>query len=318
MSHGAYVLISPCKDEGRYIEKTLKSVLAQTVKPAQWVIVDDGSTDDGMAIVARYRDEMPFIKVVTRPHGARRVGGGVIAAFNDGRAAVDVEDYDFLCKFDVDLDLPPRYFETLLDRMAADPRLGTCSGKAYYHHPDTGALQSELCGDEASVGMTKFYRRACFEEIGGFVAEVGWDGYDCHRARWFGWRAQSWNDEELRFIHLRPMGSSQTNIYRGRIRHGKGQYHIGTHPLFFLLSSAYRAVRQKPYVTGTLYAIWGYAKAALDGEPRFGDREMIRFIRAYQMKALRAGKREAAEWAFRQRCRALNLEPGPALTAGAA
>ena len=308
MSQKKYILISPCKDEGQYIERTLKSILNQTVKPVQWIIVDDGSTDDGMDIVARYQEDMPFIKVVQRPKGERRVGGGVIAAFNDGLAAVDVEDYEFLCKFDVDLELPDRYFEILMDRMEADPRLGTCSGKAYYNDPQTGELRSELCGDEASVGMTKFYRRACFEEIGGFVAEVGWDGYDCHRARWFGWRALSWNDDpDLRFLHLRPMGSSQKNIYRGRIRHGKGQYHIGTHPLFFLASSGFRSFKQKPYVTGTLFSIFGFLKAYVTGEERFGDKDMVKFVRSYQMRALRIGKLKAAEWAFQNRVRDLGI-----------
>jgi len=304
-----YVLISPCKDEGQYIEATLKSVLNQTVKPMQWIIVDDGSTDDGMEIVARYQEQMPFIKVVTRPQGERRVGGGVIMAFNDGLAAIDVEDYEFLCKFDVDLELAPRYFEILLERMADDPRLGTCSGKAYYTDPVTGELRSELCGDEASVGMTKFYRRSCFEQIDGFVTDVGWDGYDCHRARWFGWRAMSWADDpDLQFLHLRPMGSSQKNIYHGRIRHGKGQYLIGTHPVFFLASSAFRTFKQKPYVTGTAYSIFGYVKAAFQRVTRFGDKDMVAFVQSYQMKALRMGKGQAAEWAFQQRCKALGID----------
>ena len=228
----AYVLVSPCKDEGRYIESTLRSIARQTVPPAQWIIVDDGSTDDGMAIVARWREAMPFIKVVTRGAAARQVGPGVIRAFNAGLAAVDV-DYDFVCKLDVDLELPERYFEVMLARMDDDPSLGTCSGKAYYLDA-AGAPRSELCGDEASVGMIKFYRRAAFEAIGGFETEVGWDGYDCHRARWLGWRARSWDDPEIRFLHLRPMGSSQKSIYAGRVRHGRGQYLIGAHPLFFL------------------------------------------------------------------------------------
>ena len=102
----SYVLISPCKDEAAYIERTLRSVENQTIRPAQWVIVDDGSVDDSMAIVARYQERMPFIKVVRRDTGARQVGGGVVRAFYEGLEAVDV-DFDFLCKFDVDLELPP-------------------------------------------------------------------------------------------------------------------------------------------------------------------------------------------------------------------
>jgi glycosyltransferase involved in cell wall biosynthesis len=305
----AYVLVSPCKDEGRYIESTLRSIARQTVPPAQWIIVDDGSTDDGMAIVARWREAMPFIKVVTRGASARQVGPGVIRAFNAGLAAVDV-DYDFVCKLDVDLELPEHYFEIMLARMDADPRLGTCSGKAYYRDA-AGALRSELCGDEASVGMIKFYRRACFEAIGGFETEVGWDGYDCHRARWLGWRAQSWDDPEIRFLHLRPMGSSQKSIYAGRIRHGRGQYLIGAHPLFFLLSTAYRSLRQRPYVLGSLYALYGYLAAAVARERRFGDRDMVRFVQGYQLRALRRGKREAAEWAFRERRRRLEAQAAP-------
>ncbi len=297
-----YILISPCKDEGLYIEKTLASVAKQTIQPVQWIIVDDGSTDNSMEIVKKYQATMPYIKIVTRaPQTGRNVGAGVILAFNDGLPAITVP-YDFICKFDVDLDLHPEYFETLLKKMDEDPLLGTCSGKAYYIDQNTGALRSELCGDEASVGMTKFYRRACFEQIGGFVVQVGWDGFDCHLARWNGWRALSWDTPEaLRFIHLRPMGSSQKSIYRGRIRHGKGQYHQGTHPLFFLASSIFRSLKQKPYITGTFFSIYGYVKAALDGEKHFGDKDVTNFIRSYQLRALTHGKGEAAEWVFQKR-----------------
>jgi glycosyltransferase involved in cell wall biosynthesis len=298
----SYVLVSPCKDEGQYIEKTLLSVSKQIIQPTQWIIVDDGSSDNSMEIVKKYQSTtMPYIKIISRaPQTGRNVGAGVIHAFNEGLPAIDI-DYDFICKFDVDLDLPPKYFEILIQKMAEDPLLGTCSGKAYYID-STGAMRSELCGDEASVGMTKFYRRECFEQIGGFVAEVGWDGYDCHLARWNGWRALSWDTpEDLRFIHLRPMGSSQKNIYRGRIRHGKGQFHQGTHPIFFLASSVFRSVKQKPYITGTFYAIYGYVKAAWNGEKHFGSAEITQFIRSYQMRALTHGKGPAAEWAFQKR-----------------
>ena len=87
---------------------------------------------------------------------------------------------------------------------------------------------SERHGDDTSLGMTKFYRVACFKAIGGFVREVMWDGIDCHRCRMKGWIACSWDEPELRFVHLRPMGSSQQSIYAGRMRHGSGQYFMGT------------------------------------------------------------------------------------------
>lgn len=299
----SYVLISPCKDEGKYIAQTLESVSKQTIQPAQWIIVDDGSIDNSMELVKKYQSTtMPYIKIITRqPQTGRNVGAGVIHAFNEGLPAIDV-DHDYICKFDVDLDIPPRYFEILMQKMDEDKYLGTCSGKAYFIDKATGKKRSELCGDEASVGMTKFYRKECFEDIGGFVADVGWDGFDCHMARWKGWRALSWDTpEDLRFVHLRPMGSSQKSIYKGRIRHGKGQWNQGTHPLFFLASSVFRSFKQKPYVTGTFFSIYGFLKAAFQGQKHFGDDNITKFIRTYQMRALTHGKGEAAEWIFQKR-----------------
>lgn len=299
----SYVLISPCKDEGEYIEETLNSVLSQTIQPSLWVIVDDGSTDNSVEIIHEYMDKMPYIKLVQRPKNTKRnVGAGVIHAFNEGLKHINIDKFDYICKFDVDLKLPKKYFETLITHMDADEFLGTCSGKAYYIHSKTGEKKSELCGDEASVGMTKFYRRECFKQIDGFVAEVGWDGYDCHRARYFGWRALSIDHEDLNFIHLRPMGSSQKSIYKGRIRHGKGQYHLGAHPLFFIASSIYRSIKQRPYIIGTVFSIYGYAKAALNkNDKHFGGKEITEFIRKYQIRALIHGKSRAAEWALQNR-----------------
>ena len=49
-----YVLITPARNEGDYIEKTIQSVISQKIKPVKWVIVSDGSTDDTVAIAQQY------------------------------------------------------------------------------------------------------------------------------------------------------------------------------------------------------------------------------------------------------------------------
>ena len=288
-----YVLISPCRNEAGFMRQTLDSVAAQSVRPAMWVIVDDGSTDETPAILAEYAARHDWIKIVTRgDRGHRAVGPGVIDAFYSGYAAIEPGDYDFLCKLDLDLRLPPRYFEILMQRMAADPKIATCSGKAYIE--EHGQLVDERHGDETSLGMTKFYRVSCFQAIGGFVREVMWDGIDCHRCRMKGWVACSWNEPELRFIHLRPMGSSQQGIYTGRMRHGYGQYFMGTGFLFMAASALSRA-NQRPYVLGSLAMLWGWVKSALQRKPRYEDAEFRAFLRRYQARALQVGKRRAIE-----------------------
>lgn len=288
----SYVVISPGRNEADFMRRTLDSMVSQVERPTLWVIVDDGSTDDSPAILAEYTAKHDWIRVVRREdRGSRAVGPGVIEAFYAGLETVDLDNYTYLCKLDLDLDLPPRYFAGLMDRMETEPRVGTCSGKTWYAGPK-GEQVSEGIGDEMSIGASKFMRVSCFKQIGGFVREVMWDGIDCHKARQMGWIAVSWDDDALQFEHLRPMGSSQQNIHAGRRRHGFGQYYMGTHPLF-LIASAINKMRQPPYVTGGLSILQGYVGAWLHNDPRQSDTDLIPFIRAYQLRALRVGKARA-------------------------
>jgi biofilm PGA synthesis N-glycosyltransferase PgaC len=275
------------------MRRTLESVARQSVPPALWVVVDDGSTDETPAILAEYAARMPYLRVVRREdRGGRSVGPGVIEAFYAGLDTVRLADFDYVCKLDLDLDLPPHYFERLMERMESEPRIGTTSGKPYFVDQKSGALVSEMCGDEMSVGMTKFYRVSCFQEIGGFVRQVMWDGIDCHRCRMLGWIAESRDDEDLRFIHLRPMGSSQKGIWTGRVRWGFGQYFMGTAPIYLAASAIYRMPRH-PFVVGGLAMLWGYLKSAARGVARYEDLEFRRFLRAYQAQCLVRGKSSA-------------------------
>jgi len=288
-----YILISPCRNEADFMRQTLDSVVAQSLRPACWVIVDDGSTDATSRILDEYRQRHDWIRVVTRrDRGQRAVGPGVIDAFYAGYETIDPDAYDYLCKLDLDLRLPTRYFEDLIRRMEADARIATCSGKAYIER--NGELVSERHGDENSIGASKFYRMSCFRGIGGFVREVMWDGIDCHRCRMRGWIAVSWDDPELRFVHLRPMGSSQVSIYVGRTRHGYGQYFMGTGLLWMIATAIYR-IPEKPYVLGGLAILWGWLRSALQGKPRYDDPEFRTFLRRYQRRALLVGKKQAIE-----------------------
>jgi hypothetical protein len=240
----------------------------------------------------------------------------VVDAFYAGLETVSLDDFDYVCKLDMDLDLPPQYFELLMARMEADPRLGSTSGKPWFHHPQTAVLTSEGIGDEMSVGASKFYRVACFREIGGFVRQVMWDGIDCHRARMLGWKVESVEAEPLRFLHLRPMGSSHQGILTGRKRWGYGQYFMGTSPLFIMASALYRAPKH-PFLTGSLAMLWGYFSSALRRVPQYEDREFRRFLRRYQRLSLLVGKAAAARRLSAQQARLWEAAHGGApLTSG--
>ena len=286
-----YCLITPCRDEERFARRTLDSVTSQTVLPALWVLVDDGSKDGTPAILASYAARFPWIRVVRREdRGDRKLGGGVIDAFYAGYATIDPKTFDYVCKLDLDLELPPRYFEELMSRMEANPRIGACSGKAYFRRD--GALVSEKIGDDHALGMAKFYRTACFVQIGGFVRELMWDGIDSHRCRQLGWIATSWDDPEIRFEHLRPMGTSHRNWWSGRVRHGFGQYFMGTAPAWMVASALYRMTRP-PLVVGGVAMLWGYFGSLFRGAPRYDGEDFRSFLRRYQWSCIVKGKARA-------------------------
>lgn len=287
-----YCLITPCRNEAEFIETTLSTTCAQTALPALWVIVDDGSTDETPEILARYVAEHDFIKVVQREdRGARAVGPGVVEAFYDGLSRVDLDQFDYVAKYDGDLEVPPRYFERAMELMEADPYLGNVSGKLFERRPD-GSLFEERTGDENAVGPIKFYRVPCFQEIGGFVREVQWDGIDGHVCRLNGWIAFSVDDPEMRILHLRPMGSSQQNIYVGRARWGRGKYFMGSAWYYVLASAIYRAI-EPPYIIGGLGILFGYVKAALSGHHRYDNPEFRRYVRRFERSQLLKGKSKA-------------------------
>jgi len=318
MSARRYCLITPVRDEAPFARRTLESVAAQSIPPASWVLVDDGSRDETPAILAEFAAKHPFARVITRKdRGDRKLGGGVIDAFYAGYETIDPESFDHVCKLDLDLELPPRYFELLMQRMEANPRIGCCSGKAYFRRGEE--LVSERIGDDHALGMAKFYRTACFRQIGGFVRELMWDGIDSHRCRQLGWIAVSWDDPELRFVHLRPMGTSHRSWWTGRVRHGVGQHFMGTSPLWMLASAAYRMTRP-PVLVGGLAMLWGYFGSALRGRERYGGPEFRRFLRDYQRACLLKGKaralaeldaRQVAVW-NPQRVPATGQSPKPA------
>ena len=290
-----YALVTPCRNEADTLRTTLDTTIAQTVPPAKWVIVDDGSTDDTPKILAQYAAKHPWIEIVTRAdRGARAVGPGVIEAFYEGLARLDLDRYDYVCKYDADLQMPPRYFERAMERMEADPFLGNLSGKMQERQPD-GSLVTFFMGDENAIGAIKLYRVACFRQIGGFVRALAWDGIDGHLCRMHGWVAASVDDPEMRFVHLRPMGSSEKDIITGRQRWGRGKYFMGSAWYYVLAASVFR-MKDRPFVKGGAHIFWGYLKTARAGGQRYDNPKYLAYVRKFELMQLVVGKGRAARW----------------------
>ena len=145
--------------------------------------------------------------------------------------------------------------------MGANPRIATCSGKAYLED-ENGRLVLRNMPTMCRLGRRNFTACLVSRRSVGLCAKLCGTESTVIAAGCIGWIACSWDEPELRFIHLRPEGSSQKSIYAGRVRHGYGQYFMGTGFLFIVASSIYR-LNRKPYVLGSVAMLWGWLKAAL-------------------------------------------------------
>ncbi len=285
-----YVIITPVRNEEKYLPGMILSIAEQSVTPVEFIIVDDGSTDGTHEIIREAAEKYPWVHSVRRQdRGERKVGPGVVEAFYDGYGAIRTEEYDFICKMDGDLTVGPRYFETLFEKFAHDPFLGAASGKLFLDLND-GKLVEERITDESVLGGVLCLKKKCFDAIGGFVRQVMWDGITFHRCRMEGFRTCSFKDRDLMISDHRIMGSSHKSIFHGRTRWGWGQYFMGTHPLYILAVGAYRML-ERPFAIGGILILWGYLKAWLMRTPRYNFPGFRKSLHAWQMERLRLGKR---------------------------
>ena len=278
-----YVLITPARNEELFIEKTVASMIAQTLRPERWIIVDDGSTDKTAEIVEKYAASHPWMEVVRRPQRMDRSFGAKVQAFNAGLDRARSLTFDVVGNLDADLSFEPDYLEFLLRKFEEDPRLGV-AGTPFLENGYDSARDS-FEGENHVAGGCQLFRRKCFEEIGGYVPNHagGIDWIAVTTARMKGWRTRSF--PEKRFHHYRPLGTAERHIIGSLFSYGEKDYYLGGSPVWQVFRVAYRIV-QPPVVIGGLALLAGYCWAGLRRINKPVSRELMRFHRREQMKKL--------------------------------
>ena len=276
-----YLVISPVRDEEKHLPSTIACMAAQTIRPAEWVIVNDGSTDKTGQILDEAAKKYLWIRPVHRVNrGFRKSGGGVVEAFNDGYQAVTLQERDFIVKLDGDLSFGPDYFENCFYRFAEDPQLGVGGGVIV--HICNGQRQVETNPTFHVRGATKIYRNTCWDAIGGFWPAPGWDTMDEVKASMLGWKTRSFPDLEL--VHHRVTGAAD-GTWANLVKNGRANYICGYHPLF-MLSKCLVRLPQKPFMVGSLGLFYGYVSGYLKRIPQVDDLRTIKYLRRQQINRL--------------------------------
>lgn len=277
-----YVVISPVRDEERHIEKTIGSMISQTVQPLEWVVVNDGSTDETAEIIGKYLPAHHWIKLVNRQdRGFRKNGGGVIDAFKEGYDSVNTNAWDFIVKLDGDLSFDANYFAKCFIHFHDEPTLGM-GGGVIANLVDGYFLVDEKNPTFHVRGATKIYRRECWEDIGGLLAVSGWDTLDEVKANMLGWTTRTF--QELTLMHYRPTGSAD-GTWANSVKNGRSDYICGYHPLFMMLKCAKRLF-ERPYLIVGGGHLYGFFSSYLKNVPQVPDDKLIRYLRREQIKRL--------------------------------
>jgi len=278
-----FIIISPARNEEAFIESTIRSVINQTIKPIEWIIVNDGSTDSTKSIIEKYTVQYPWIKLVNvEDRGFYYPGTGVVNVIKKGFEQIIYGDWNFVIKLDCDITIESHYLENVLTEFDKNPKLGIASGAIYLL--DGNKEKKEKSQSDHPWGASKVYRKQCFEDIKGWKAIPGWDLADLLAAQMKGWETRCF--DEYKIYHFRGTGTRRPGFTKGRFLLGRFHYRYGYSLDYTFFKSIYW-LGEKPFIIGGISIFLGYLYAALRMESKLFDKEMSQFLRKKHRKYLK-------------------------------
>jgi poly-beta-1,6-N-acetyl-D-glucosamine synthase len=275
------LIVSPVRNEAAHIERVARALAAQELQPARWIVVEDASTDGTLELLRSLAREIPFMEVIEADAASAHAGARDRLAraaaprnFNFGLAGVDWREYTHIMKLDGDIEMPPHYLRVLLERFAAEPRLGLAGG-VLVEPTQEGEPRRLIIPRHHVHGALKLYSRECFEAIGGVQERLAWDTIDEVYARMHGFSTVSF--EDLVSVHHRQWGSAD-GVIRGRVRLGECAY-ITHYPLSWVALRAVKLTFGPPNGLSGLAYLFGYLRAAARRVVRVEDAAYRRFTR---------------------------------------
>lgn len=276
-----YYIVIPAHNEEAFIALTLQSLISQTHLPSKVVVVNDNSTDKTAEIVLAFAKDNPYISLVEKKSSAIHLPGSkVIQAFQKGFETLD-DNYDIIVKLDADLILPKNYFETIVKHFEENPTTGMVGGFAYIEK-NGGWILENLTDKDHIRGAFKAYRKACFKQMGGLKAAMGWDTVDELLSKYYGWKVVT--DDSLIVKHLKPTGANYNKT--ARYKQGEAFYTLGYGFTITAIASAKLSFMKKKPLLFFDY-IQGFLKAKSAKTPLLVTESQAKFIRDYRIEKMK-------------------------------
>ncbi len=271
-----YVLITPVKNEEKFLPELIHSVVKQTVGPVLWVIVDDGSTDHTPEIIKEANEKYIWIQSVRLEESVRDRGVHLASVIKRGIdfAYEHCEKigirFEYLGNFDADVSLEATYFENLLEKFENNPKIGIASGELWIKEGDK-TFRMELRYPD---GGDMLYRKRCFEDCGGYPLVVACDSVLNAKAKLRGWEIRRFDGSKAyitrNYCHAGKLWGEYKKV-------GESAYVIGYNLLYAILKSL-KLVFKKPYYIGFAY-LYGYLSSLLLRKTQIDDEEIKQYYK---------------------------------------
>ena len=194
-------VVLPVYNGARFIRESLDSVLAQTFHDYEVICVDDGSTDDSVAILDEYRQQVIVFRQANAGQGAAR-NAGVRQASGPYVAFIDQDDRWYPWKLTQQVVAIERDPQAVLvhcnsDRMDAQGQVVQRGATVEEHSRAMESPLGRLLGEGLILPSAMLVRRDAFERVGGFDHALrGYEDFDlCARLK-----------QEGRFVFLDEPG----------------------------------------------------------------------------------------------------------------
>jgi len=281
-----YILITPAYNEEKNIEALIECIIAQTIRPIKWLIVNDGSVDRTEELVKKYVQKDGFIEVLTlERENVESYYSRKTTAFLKGYEYIkNTCHYDFIASLDADIIMPSDYYENILKEFYKNPMLGIASG--LYVYKNNKKIEKIDYDKNYVPGSLQMFRKECYEDIGGYVALKygGDDTLATIMARMKKWQTQHFPEYEV--VQQRIVGTVGKNILQAKFRQGQTEYGVGSTPIFIIIKTIDRILKEKPYILASISRLFGYTYCYLKREKRRLPIGVLEFLRKEQKSRL--------------------------------
>jgi cellulose synthase/poly-beta-1,6-N-acetylglucosamine synthase-like glycosyltransferase len=288
-----FALITAAHNESTVIERTIRSVLLQTLRPIKWIIVCDRCTDDTETVARSLASSVSWISILPLSGCDAKGYQNKVNAIRAGLELIKPLDWHYLGVLDADIELPQQYYSVILARMFDDEKIGIAGGVVL----DPGVRQELVHRTSEVPGAVQVYRRSCLEAIGGLIGipEGGEDAVACAMARQAGYKTILFTD--LITTHLKPRSARAGGNLARAWHNGRRDAAIEYYMPYVVAKCTFRALREKRYV---YYAAWvfGYLIYKVSGQRKRIPYDVATFIRKEQKELLR---RSIQSFGFRRK-----------------